>query len=99
MALICEVRFSSNASQLGIAARKLETLDEEMKQFQPNERGVVYLTGPNGKPCFDLISILNLQQLDGPIPISCFTKVSEWSALRKRSRPVAGPTLRSRTHG
>ena len=61
-----------------------KTMNEEIKQFQPNEKEIYLEVG--GKPCVNLIFIADLQKLPVPIPVSCFIKISDNKPLKAKSR-------------
>jgi 5-methylcytosine-specific restriction endonuclease McrA len=67
-----------------IESAELKALNQEVEQFQPNEKEVYQTV--SGGPCVNLISIIRLAKYPAPIPTSCFIKVSNNHGLRKRTR-------------
>jgi len=66
---------------------ELETLNKEIKQVQPNQKDMIYLTAvEGGKKCVNLLSIINLRKYSTPIPASCFTKVKNDLPLKTKKQ-------------
>jgi 5-methylcytosine-specific restriction enzyme A len=63
----------------------LELLNQHIKAYQPSENDI-YLTVRDGKPCVNLIAVLDVKRLETQIPVSCFIKTSDDQPLRKRTR-------------
>lgn len=63
----------------------LELLNQHIKAYQPSENDI-YLTVGDGKPCVNLISVLDVRRLETQIPVSCFIKTSDGRPLKKRTR-------------
>jgi len=60
-------------------------LAEHMNEFQPEENGI-YLEH-SGKPCKNLISVINVTKLEAPIPLSNFIKTKDGTPLKPRAQP------------
>jgi 5-methylcytosine-specific restriction enzyme A len=54
--------------------QELVELNEHVNKYQPKEENGIYLNAGNGKPCTNLIFIIELEELTEPIPVSCFIK-------------------------
>jgi hypothetical protein len=67
-----------------IKQSRLARLNEHISEHQPSETEI-YMTVGEGKPCVNLISVLELERLPTPIPVSGFIKVSDDSPLKVRS--------------
>jgi 5-methylcytosine-specific restriction endonuclease McrA len=63
----------------------LAKLNQHIKDYQPSESDI-YLTVDEGKPCVNLISIIDVERLESPVPVSCFIKTSDGKPLGKRTR-------------
>ena len=63
----------------------LASLNQHIKDFQPSENSI-YLAVDEGKPCVNLISVVDVTRLETQIPVSCFIKTSDSKPLRKRHR-------------
>lgn len=66
-----------------IVFKRLKTLNTHIKQYQPNETEI-YMTGGNDKPSVNLISIIHLERLAIPIPVTSFVKISNNTPLKAR---------------
>lgn len=67
-----------------IAHKRLLKLNTHIKRNQPSETEI-YMEGGNGKPSINLISVINMERLEAPIPVSSFIKVSDNTPLKPRS--------------
>ena len=63
----------------------LAKLNQHIKDYQPSETDI-YLTVGEGKPCVNLISIIDVERLETPVPVSCFIKTSDGKPLGERTR-------------
>lgn len=63
----------------------LAQLNQHIKDYQPSENDI-YLTVGDGKPCVNLISVIDVKRLETQIPVSCFIKTSDGKPLKKRTR-------------
>lgn len=63
----------------------LALLNQHIKEYQPSESDV-YLTVGEGKPCVNLITVVDVKRLETQIPVSCFIKTSDGKPLKKRTR-------------
>src|ERR1039458_1985627 len=73
-----------------IGSVELQALNQEIKERQPGEKEMIYRTGQGGKPCVNLISIVQLAKFPQPIAASCFLKV------RRSEERRVGKECRSR---
>jgi 5-methylcytosine-specific restriction enzyme A len=67
-----------------LSAARLRTLDRRVREFQPNEERV-YPT-VNGKECVNLLTVIRLERLLTPLPVSTFLKISNGEPLQPRTR-------------
>lgn len=65
------------------SSRRAE-LNAHIQQNQPGETEI-YKVGGNGKPCVNLISVVNMERLSTPIPVSSFIKISDKTPLKPRT--------------
>jgi len=63
----------------------LVPLNQHISDFQPSERDI-YLTARNGKPCVNLISVIDVTRLETQIPVSCLIKTTDGTPLKKRTQ-------------
>lgn len=63
----------------------LARLKQHIANFQKHENGV-YLEAEPGKPCVNLISVIDLTRLKTPFPVSCLIKTSDGTPLKNRTR-------------
>jgi hypothetical protein len=63
---------------------ELASLNQHIRDYQPSENDI-YLTVEDGKPCVNLISVVDVKRLETQIPVSCFIKTSDLKPLKKRS--------------
>jgi len=64
----------------------LAHLNQHIKDYQPSEKDI-YLTIGDGKPCVNLITVVDVKRLETQIPVSCFIKTSDGKPLSSnRSR-------------
>lgn len=63
----------------------LASLNQHITDYQPSELNI-YLTVDEGKPCVNLISVVDVKRLETQIPVSCFIKTSDSKPLKKRYR-------------
>lgn len=63
----------------------LKLLNQHIKTYQPSENDI-YLTVGDGKPCVNLIAVLDVKRLETQIPVSCIIKTSDAQPLKKRTR-------------
>lgn len=63
----------------------LAQLNQHIKDFQPSENDI-YLEARDGKPCVNLISVINVEHLETQIPVSCLIKITDGKPLKKRTR-------------
>lgn len=68
-----------------LSQQELALLNAHIQEYQPGEKNI-YQTVGNGKKCANLISIIELERLPEPVPVSCFIKVTDGIPLQKRSR-------------
>lgn len=68
-----------------LSQQELALLNAHIQEYQPGEKKI-YKTIGNGKKCVNLISIIELERLAEPIPVSCFVKVNDGIPLKKRRR-------------
>lgn len=59
-----------------IGEAELETLNKRIKQLWPKEEAI-YRKGNGDKECVNLISIVRLEKIDNPFPVSYLIKVSD----------------------
>ncbi len=67
-----------------IEAARLADLNSHIKEHQPGETEI-YMVGGNDKPSVNLISVINMERLETPIPVSSFVKLSNNKPLKQRS--------------
>lgn len=60
-------------------------VNQRIQKFQHSE-GEVYFKTEDGKECVNLISIVNLERLEFPFPISCLIKTKDGMPLKNRER-------------
>lgn len=63
----------------------LAHLNQHIKDYQPSENDI-YLTVGEGKPCVNLISVVDVKRLETQIPVSFFIKTSDGKPLKKHTR-------------
>ena len=64
----------------------LAVLNQHIKAYQPSENNI-YLTTDDGKPCVNLIAVVDVHRLETKVPVSCFVKIRDGTPLSmKRSR-------------
>ena len=70
-----------------ISSTGLGELNAHIQKHQPREKEI-FMRSRNGKPCINLISVVNVEQLEEQIPISNFVKISpsDQTPLKLRSR-------------
>ncbi len=68
-----------------ISKIRLEKLNEFIQKYQPGENEI-YLKNKNGRPCTNLISIINLCKLDNQLSVSNLTKLSDNLPLKPRTQ-------------
>lgn len=66
-----------------IAFARLGELNAHMQKHQPSEKEI-YMES-NGKPCINLISVVDVEQLEEQIPVSKLLKISDQTPLKPRS--------------
>lgn len=71
-------------NKLEIEQSRLAKLNAHIQEYQPGETEI-YMVGGNGKPSINLISIINMERLETPIPVSSFIKISDSTPLKPRS--------------
>ena len=74
-----------NKQELAADKAALAALNKHIKDFQPSENDI-YLTASNGKPCVNLISVVDVKRFETQVSVSCFIKLSDGKPLRKRTR-------------
>lgn len=67
-----------------IEASRLADLNQHIKKHQPGETEI-YMVGGNDKPSVNLISVIDLERLETPIPVSSFVKLSNNKPLKPRT--------------
>jgi predicted HNH restriction endonuclease len=67
-----------------IKSNRLDLLNAHIKEFQPGEEEI-YLK-IDGKDCANLLSVVEMQKLEIPLPVQNFIKVSDSLPLKKRTR-------------
>ncbi len=67
-----------------LESNRFAQLNEHIAQHQLGEEGV-YMTVGEGKACINLISIIQLERLPTPVPVTCFIKTSDHTPLKVRS--------------
>jgi 5-methylcytosine-specific restriction endonuclease McrA len=67
-----------------IAPDRLRNLNAHIQQYQPNEQEIYPLV--NGKPCTNLISVINVIRIPAPFSVANLIKVSDGSTLKQRTR-------------
>ena len=60
-------------------------LNQHIQQFQQSE-GSIFLNVKAGKPCVNLISVVDLERVQSPFPVSCLIKISNGEPLKNRER-------------
>ena len=63
----------------------MKELNDHIQKHQPCEKEI-FMKSRNGKPCINLISVVNVEQLEEQIPVSNFIKISDRTPLKPRSR-------------
>jgi len=63
----------------------LAHLNEDIHKYQPSEENI-YLEGQDGKPCVNLIHIVDLEKMEPSYPVSCLNKVTDGKPLKNRER-------------
>jgi len=69
----------------GIDAKRLSELNSHISKYQPGETEI-YMVGVGNKPSVNLISVINMERLETPIPVTSFVKLSNGQPLRPRTR-------------
>ncbi len=59
-------------------------MNAHIQKYQPNEKEI-YMTGGYGKPSINLLSVVNVERLENPIPVSNFIKIADNAPLKPRS--------------
>jgi|SRR5579863_1486014 len=62
---------------------ELASFKEELKKCQPSENDI-YLQGPNGHDCVNLIIVSGMRHLDKPIKVSDLKKTRDHKSLKAR---------------
>jgi hypothetical protein len=69
-----------------LTAERLAMLNEHIDRYQPGEQEI-YFTKRDGKPCVNLLSIVNLEKLSMPIPVGALRKLSDGMPHKPRTQP------------
>ena len=67
-----------------ISNTRMKVLNDHIQKHQRSEEEI-FRTNSNGKPCINLISIVEVEMLEEQIPISNFIKISDRTPLKPRS--------------
>jgi predicted HNH restriction endonuclease len=62
-------------------------IDQEIRKFQPSEKDGLYLKGPNGNQCVNLISVVDLKRFEIPFEVSRLIKTSDGMPRKARTQP------------
>ena len=71
-------------NKLELTDENFATLNQYVHEHQPSEEEIY--REANGKKCLNLISVIDVEQLQFPFPTSCLTKTSDGMPLKKRER-------------
>ena len=67
-----------------ISSTRMKVLNDHIKKYQRREKKI-FMRSRNGKPCINLISVVNVEQLEEKIPVSNFVKIRGLTPLKPRS--------------
>lgn len=66
-----------------LSRARLKVLNAHIKSFQPHEKEI-YKIGGRNKPSNNLLSVIQMEKLETPLPLSCFIKLSNQTPLKPR---------------